>query len=868
MPSQNLEQFAASLEILVPKFQAEFEALIKERDAEVEVAVRAFNEEQQASLQAAIGTLTNASQTAVAEAKDRIFETVKAEYATRMSAFLERANAALKEIIYIEPTPTPAPEPVDPPPTDPDPQPVDPVGSEPETPADPKVFRVVGLSDPMPETDGSNAKVVNVPTGYQIVVWAGTGTPTRTTNTPSKLLPTSKLSTPEDGSIVGFQDSHSTGQAVLFPKDAVLFLRDVQFYPTIILPPPTTNPNPNPTTPDPVLTTPPPDKPNRDFADPVLVGDLAVVLKLADGSTLRFDGSDPTAQTHDIIEVPFAAIQQRNVQVTSVDKLWNVYFRPDVNNGRVEFIVKYGDPNNGDAKTQPAYTAELYHANQLLEAVQVPKHFIHARYRWESSRRPRVRTPSELVQLKLVPNYARGPLTTIKLPRLVKPYALMGASSIAVFMGMTGERDDIGLEPEVTSAYLATGDDGAFWSMMQWAEASASGPWHIDNLDNDGGILNLDRYPTVTVYGLQYSKPPLHIQPVDTAYPDLIRPESAHQPMLGYIPFLTTGDPFYAEEIQYQTNYYLAGEHNSSGNKSYVFGIAQTRSFAWMLRSVALAYLSSKLIDHKGIRPASFWKKVLDANRDYLLRDYVHNESDPLTAVFASGPSKQAMGWWQEDYFAGVLAMCVCLGLEDWEPIRKWKFRSNIARLNGTSGWDPLNPTVYYAQQIDGKAEYAKENIGNGTIGPITQTDRASLLYTSFTIKFGSETTFTVTRPGGSEYPGKGEVGVPYLGQYGPTYTITQGNVPFSKGDQIVLTTFQPTSWGELLQINLRTGTVKPSPDGLLQTPTLSYVGTLLGAMNLAAPFDPEVAKMRDVLALEMSRAATVNYVSWRNSFA
>ncbi len=280
-------------------------------------------------------------------------------------------------------------------------------------------------------------------------------------------------------------------------------------------------------------------------------------------------------------------------------------------------------------------------------------------------------------------------------------------------------------------------------SMMTWAEASASGPWHIND-PTTNRIINWDNWGKFTTWPEQpiNQGPAIHPFPHPIPKSACIRPDAAHHPCLSYIPFLLTGDPFHLEELQYQINYYLGLEHDAD-MKRYIFDRLQTRGWAWMLRSTVFAYLACDSIQGESLLPKEFWKKVLDNNLSWITDNCVNGQS-AKERVFFSGTSKHSMGWWQEDYLCGVLAMAVRLGFSDWLPVLKWKIQSDINRINGTSGWPRTRPTMYYTQYYEGVVMPAPGNVGNGSPGFIAQDPRSFPTFGEWSIEFSNSSNFTV----------------------------------------------------------------------------------------------------------------------------
>ena len=604
---------------------------------------------------------------------------------------------------------------------------------------------------------------------------------------------------------------------------------------------------------------------------------LAARLTFPDGTSRVF------AAAHGVdlgdFKVPFANIVQRNIVAKSEDKLFSVFFRPDRNTDRQEVVVLYGDAFNDAPATMGAYTCEIFKDGRTLARIDVPEHFWLARWRWQSALRPRVRKPADLVAAKLSVAYKETNLAT-RMPRAAPNYTTMGHSNVTLFIGETGERDDIGQNPESTSAYMATGDEDAYESMMNWAEVSASGPWHIND-PKTGGIINWDDWTTFTTFQDGPNNPrKLHIGPKPFPKKDCFRPDNAHHPCLSYIPFLLTGDPFHAEELQYQINLYLGDEHpipdeerfdfgGPKGGKTYVFQTNQTRAWAWMLRSVVFAYLASDEIQSAMILPKAYWKKVLDHNLTWISAKFVHG-TDARARIFSSGTSRNAMGWWQEDYLCGVLAMMMRLDkFDDWKPVFDWKIKSNVNRLNGTSGWPRTSPTIYYAQWWSLKFTPNAHNKGNGVPQQPVKFDEHTHPEGNFgdwTITFTDSNTFEITGPRGVEYEHRpGTVGKIYRNMAGPQFIINEGSVPFAPGDSFVMSMQPVQTWPELARVN---GKDEPPDGDDLEKASHDYMGSLYAVMALAAPLDPTYKALYEWLKDSMGRSAYNFRVSWRNSFA
>jgi len=222
------------------------------------------------------------------------------------------------------------------------------------------------------------------------------------------------------------------------------------------------------------------------------------------------------------------------------------------------------------------------------------------------------------------------------------------------------------------------------------------------------------------------------------------------------------------------------------------------------------------------------------------------------------------MGWWQEDYLCGVLAMMQRIGrFPEWRPVLDWKIQSDINRVNGTSGWPRTHPTIYYAQWYSQRFLEQTANKGNGSIVESGRYgERATPVLGTYRLIFVDDKTFRVTRPDGRhDAPGKGTVGKPYSSGYGPRFTVNVGSIPFAVGDSFAIAIEPAKDWAELAELNGFTD----SPDGSLQVPSEAYMGHLFAVLTLAAPLMPEIGPLLTWLTETMERAKC--RIPYRDSF-
>lgn len=276
------------------------------------------------------------------------------------------------------------------------------------------------------------------------------------------------------------------------------------------------------------------------------------------------------------------------------------------------------------------------------------------------------RTPAELVSAKLVLPFSK---TNTANPPTYPTYALGGYESVGLtpYMGTTGERQEIGLVTDAQGAWLCGGSAN---NMLVQAEAHADVPVHF-------GKVSLTDQPNASTYSAAAGTPFF-----DTGgHP--VTPEMAHYPSLNFIPYLATGDIRYLEELQAEATFMVI--NGPPLYRQYDKGLLredQPRGYAWGLRSLAQAYLATPddAADH--LLPKSYWKRLLDNNRDRFKAAFVESKSAFIqgTRAAMSDPNYWVAPW-EQDYLGFVLGWMVWTGqFDDWRVNYEWHMGQAIMR--------------------------------------------------------------------------------------------------------------------------------------------------------------------------------------------
>jgi hypothetical protein len=186
-------------------------------------------------------------------------------------------------------------------------------------------------------------------------------------------------------------------------------------------------------------------------------------------------------------------------------------------------------------------------------------------------------------------------------------FQILFCGDLDPWMYNCGDRFELSPVPDTTASYLVyKTQDQRHYAL---ANGDLSGSWPIHVRDPQGGIgacqlVSIDQRPNYWLDDRAEDKPlggPLPETPYSYATPGPDRcpltPENAHQPSLAYVPYLLTGDRYYAEEMAHWANFTLLATRPTSGSwnrgSQGLLSVNESRGFGWGLRNLvdAAAYL-------------------------------------------------------------------------------------------------------------------------------------------------------------------------------------------------------------------------------------------------------------------------------------
>jgi PKD repeat protein len=235
-------------------------------------------------------------------------------------------------------------------------------------------------------------------------------------------------------------------------------------------------------------------------------------------------------------------------------------------------------------------------------------------------------------------------------------FDILGSGTLNPYMPEHGGRPELAPYPDWAARYLVHKDPTQGQFVLANGDLAGSWPVHVRSVD--GRFVTIDERPD---FWLDWRADPWNRPAGDLGATGTLVPDVAHQPSLAYIPYLVTGDRYYADEMAFWANYVLLNTwqdayYNARGGAQGLLYSNEVRGVAWGLRNLvdAAAYLpdASPLKNY-------FAEKV--QNNLTWLDDYAASETNPLGILWAFkrpenvDPSLDSYAWialWEQNYVA------------------------------------------------------------------------------------------------------------------------------------------------------------------------------------------------------------------------
>ena len=273
----------------------------------------------------------------------------------------------------------------------------------------------------------------------------------------------------------------------------------------------------------------------------------------------------------------------------------------------------------------------------------------------------------------------------------------MGAANIDTSFGDTGGRPDIGELSSWEANYIETQDPRAQQVMMAQANAAGSIPWHFTD-PATGQPVSIVNHPNANVFGAGSGTGADNLDPSPTNT-NGFGLDTAHQPDLSYIAYLTTGDSYYLNQLEQQANFGLldANPDYRNGSQGLIDnGHGQLRGQAWDMRELADAAFISPNADPMH----SYFTNIVNNNINYLINTYVNggllSSAGELQGWLPDYPDGGQERPWQDDYMATALSQAAQQGFTGAATVADWMLNFEAGRfLNGANGFDPTQGAAY-----------------------------------------------------------------------------------------------------------------------------------------------------------------------------
>jgi hypothetical protein len=309
-------------------------------------------------------------------------------------------------------------------------------------------------------------------------------------------------------------------------------------------------------------------------------------------------------------------------------------------------------------------------------------------------------------------------------------FNILQGGDLDYYMPDHGGRPELGPYPAWVAKYLTyqNGQERAY--LMKNGDLAGSWPVHVQEPDGAGNpsgtLVSIDQSPD---YWLDPRAPAgdkpagtplpdpqyLHFGPTDPALQSPLVPDNAHVPSLAYVPYLLTGDRYYADEMQFWADYALlktSPQEGRNGSEGLLGPGNEVRGFGWTLRNLAdaAAYLPD------GDPYKAYFAQKVENNLQWL-DNWAANNTGPLgvawirPSMFEGDPQNQQvwMKLWGYDYLAWAIGHANQAGFtggENWLT----PFLTFEVSLYTSPDWNPADGAPYAiavgANNSDGSVTY------------------------------------------------------------------------------------------------------------------------------------------------------------------
>jgi hypothetical protein len=348
--------------------------------------------------------------------------------------------------------------------------------------------------------------------------------------------------------------------------------------------------------------------------------------------------------------------------------------------GKARVSVTVENVLNQTGATTTAYDVQVRANGQALFMQAHVEHYYLTRWRKTYD----LQAPSAAVTPDLAPfnlSKAIPPINAVvaldpRVDTIGANFEILQSGAVDPIMGAHGGRAELAPLPDWTARFLATRNaaQGAF--VLANGDLAGSWPIHVREPDNAvlsglgrEHLLSMDEEPDAWLFagGSGIKGTPMPMPEYGSGVPgpgqSPLGPSNAHVPDLAYVPYLLTGDRYYAEEMAFWANHGMLAT-SGHGAAGLLVG-NEVRGFGWALRNLAEA--AAYYPDASPVK-AYLAEKVV--NNLAWLDNYakaLRTASNPLWIVYAwtkydRPEGREYFAHWENNYLAYGIDRAVKLG--------------------------------------------------------------------------------------------------------------------------------------------------------------------------------------------------------------
>lgn len=263
-------------------------------------------------------------------------------------------------------------------------------------------------------------------------------------------------------------------------------------------------------------------------------------------------------------------------------------------------------------------------------------------------------------------------------------YDPMANGDLSDYMPETGAHTDIGPLPNFGAIYLISMSPRARLSVLVNGNCGGSYQIHYRNKTTDLPVT-LDEFPYMTLLGNATDTRNPKTGKLE-AFPDVVNPlavlspDDSHQPSIGFLPYVISGDYFYLEELQFWANWNMIIAN--PGYRQDAKGLlmwGQVRAQAWSMRTLGqAAYITPDNHAHKKY----FNEKILN-NIDWYTNDLVKDPTATSLGYLEGHYAYEPFGIapWMDNFFTWSMGYLNGLGFTTVKPLAIWKAKFVVGTI-------------------------------------------------------------------------------------------------------------------------------------------------------------------------------------------